>query len=91
MQQEGVNLGDNQTHLLAKIEELTLYLIEQDKRASILEEKLKQLNDQNQALADRNKTLEDQNRRLRDYDRILEDLQQRIRQLEQTNGRPTTK
>jgi hypothetical protein len=32
MQAQGLSLGDNQTRLLQKIEELTLYLIEQDKK-----------------------------------------------------------
>ncbi len=35
MQREGVDLGSNQTKLLQKIEELTLYLIEQKKELSI--------------------------------------------------------
>ena len=43
MQQEGVNLGDNQTRLLAKIEELSLYLIAQDKDNKALEEKIETL------------------------------------------------
>jgi hypothetical protein len=32
MQADGLNLGDNQTKLLQKVEELTLYLIEKDKQ-----------------------------------------------------------
>jgi len=32
MQTEGLNIGDNQTKLLQKVEELTLYLIEKDKQ-----------------------------------------------------------
>ena len=43
MQQEGVNLGDNQTRLLAKIEELTLYAIEEDKRSAALQKKIEQM------------------------------------------------
>jgi hypothetical protein len=50
MQQEGVNLGDNQTRLLAKIEELTLYLIQQDKETQALKEKIKTLEERNQTL-----------------------------------------
>lgn len=50
MQQEGVPLGDNQTRLLAKIEELTLYLIQQDKEAQELKEKIKTLEDRNRSL-----------------------------------------
>ena len=50
MQQEGVNLGDNQTQLLAKIEELTLYVIQQDKEMQALKEKIKILGERNQTL-----------------------------------------
>ena len=32
MQKDGLDLGDNQTRLLQKIEEMTLYIIEQDKK-----------------------------------------------------------
>jgi hypothetical protein len=32
MQADGLNVGDNQTQLLQKVEELTLYLIEKDKQ-----------------------------------------------------------
>jgi hypothetical protein len=50
MQKEGLALGDNQTRQLAKIEELTLYLIEQNKKTAALEEKIKQLEARNQRL-----------------------------------------
>ena len=69
MQQEGVNIGDNQTRLLAKIEELTLYLIKEDKRSAALQEKIEQLEDRNKLLEAR--------------DRKLEGLEQRIQLLEQ--------
>jgi hypothetical protein len=39
----GIDLGDNQTILLKKVEELTLYLIEQNKRIQQLEQELKSL------------------------------------------------
>lgn len=39
MKREGVNVGDFQIKLLQKIEELTLYIIEQDKRIKELESK----------------------------------------------------
>jgi hypothetical protein len=42
VQTEGVNLGDMQVRLLAKIEELTLHLIEMDKRCQRLEESLRE-------------------------------------------------
>ena len=40
VKKNGVDLGDNQAVLLRKIEELTLYIIEQDKKNAILERKL---------------------------------------------------
>lgn len=40
MQEEGVDLGDNQIKLLQKVEELTLYTIEQNKANSVLEQNL---------------------------------------------------
>ena len=68
MQQEGVNLGDNQTHLLAKIEELTLYAIEEDRRSAALQKKIEQV--------------EDRNKRLEARDRRLEELEKRMERLE---------
>jgi hypothetical protein len=41
--QEGIDVGDNQALLLQKIEELTLYIIEQHKRIETLEEQNKRL------------------------------------------------
>ncbi|MVW84341.1 hypothetical protein FCL51_17625, partial [Elizabethkingia anophelis] len=43
MQKEGVNIGDFQIKLLQKIEELTLYSIEQNKRILQLENEIKTL------------------------------------------------
>ena len=37
MQEEGIKLGDTQTRLLQKIEELTLYMIDQDKKMEALQ------------------------------------------------------
>lgn len=41
VQNDGISMGDMQNKLLQKIEELTLYIIEQDKKIKNLEEKLK--------------------------------------------------
>jgi len=38
MQKNGINIGETQTKLLQKIEELTLYIIDQNKRIRTLEE-----------------------------------------------------
>lgn len=43
VQRDGVDLGNNQTVLLKKIEELTLYIIEQNKRMEMLEKKVQDL------------------------------------------------
>ena len=47
VQKEGLNLGDNQALLLKKIEELTLYAIEQNKKLEKLESKMKKLESDN--------------------------------------------
>jgi hypothetical protein len=65
MEKDGLNLGDDQTRLLQKIEELTLYIIDQNKR-------LEELKLQNQRLADRNLTLENLEQRIQ----RLESLEQ---------------
>ena len=43
VKKDGIDLGDNQAMLLKKIEELTLYVIQQGKRMEVLEEQLKTL------------------------------------------------
>lgn len=43
VKEEGIDLGDMQAKLLQKIEELTLYVIDQDKRIKALEEENKNL------------------------------------------------
>ena len=40
MQKNGTSIGEMNTKLLQKVEELTLYLIEKDKKIKALEEKL---------------------------------------------------
>jgi hypothetical protein len=43
VEKEGIDLGDNQAVLLRKIEELTLYIIEQNKRLEEQEKRIRQL------------------------------------------------
>ncbi len=50
MQADGLNLGDNQIKLLQKVEELTLYLIEKDKRINKQQEEINLLKQQLQSL-----------------------------------------
>lgn len=50
MEKEGVNVGEFQIKLLQKIEELTLYSIDQNKQIKQQAEQLKHLKDENEAL-----------------------------------------
>lgn len=50
MQKDGVDVGDNQTKLLQKIEELTLYAIAQDKQSADQKKKIASQDDQLQQL-----------------------------------------
>lgn len=61
---DGNDVGETQIKLLQKIEELTLYVIEQDKRLTELEQK--------------NKSLETQNKQIDEVKKQLEDLKQLI-------------
>lgn len=58
MQKDGVDLGANQTRLLQKIEELTLYTIQQDKEMNSLKDKVHRLEEQNSRLEDLLKRIE---------------------------------
>jgi len=73
---KGLDLGDNQAVLLKKIEELTLYLIQQHKE-------LDQLKDANQALDAQNKILNDQNKKLDDQSKKLVEQNQQLREQKQ--------
>jgi hypothetical protein len=79
MQQEGIDLGNNQTRLLQKIEELTLYLIDQEKELS-------ELKKQNQCLEQHLGDVEAHERQLEERNHMLENLEQRIRRLERSSG-----
>ncbi|MCQ9636996.1 hypothetical protein MP477_18790 [Chryseobacterium sp. WG23] len=50
MENEGVNIGEFQIKLLQKIEELTLYSIEQNKQLKFQEEQLRHLQEENKTL-----------------------------------------
>jgi hypothetical protein len=57
MQEQGVKLGDNQTRLLQKVEELTLYIIDQDKKVAALQQENKDLKENLQSQIDALKAL----------------------------------
>jgi hypothetical protein len=50
MQEEGMSVGETQTKLLEKIEELTLYIIEQNKEMGIMKKEINQLKKMNHQL-----------------------------------------
>jgi hypothetical protein len=56
MQKEGMSVGDVQTKLLQKIEELTLYIIEHNKKTDRLERENEELKKSITELKKENKT-----------------------------------
>jgi hypothetical protein len=50
VRKEGLDLGNNQATLLKKVEELTLYLIDQNKKIEVLTKKVNTLENENSAL-----------------------------------------
>lgn len=58
VKENGVNIGELQVKLLAKIEELTLHMIEMDERNSELEQQNRELREQNQIIQGRVDALE---------------------------------
>lgn len=79
MRELGIDLGDNQTRLLQKIEELTLYMIDQNNQFS---EQKKQVDLQQNELAE----FKEQNKKLEEQNRKLEAQQERIDRLEKLVG-----
>jgi hypothetical protein len=57
VQKEGIDLGDNQTILLKKVEELTLYTIELNKKIEILEKQNEELKKMQQQIDELKKLL----------------------------------
>jgi hypothetical protein len=70
VESNGIDLGDNQATLLKKIEELTLYIIDQNKK----------LNEQNTQLTIQIKKNEDQNKRLEEQAQLLKKQSQMLEQ-----------
>jgi hypothetical protein len=60
MQGKGLDLGDNQTRLLQKIEELTLYVIDQAKEQDRAKKELEELRKEIEAVKVQNRRLHDQ-------------------------------
>ncbi|WP_435262644.1 hypothetical protein [Tenacibaculum sp. nBUS_03] len=58
MEKNGVNVGDFQIQLLQKIEELTLYTIEQEKKLVIQQKEIEELKKQNSKVEEQEKKIE---------------------------------
>ena len=58
IRQQRLDLGDNQSALLKKIEELTLYLIEEHKKADDQQKEIERLREQNKRLDDQQKEID---------------------------------
>ena len=58
MEKNGVNIGNFQIQLLQKIEELTLYTIEQDKKLNIQQKEIEELKKQNSRIKDLEKLVQ---------------------------------
>jgi hypothetical protein len=74
--QDGVDVGDHQEAMLKKVEELTLYLIEENKR---LKEQSKQAERQRTEIEQQNKLIEHQNARLENQQQQIDELKELIR------------
>ncbi|MGN6398302.1 MAG: hypothetical protein ACTHMI_22205 [Mucilaginibacter sp.] len=72
MQTNGLDLGENQTKLLAKIEELTLYLIDKDK----------ELSEEKQTINSQQRQLDAQNAHLQSYKQQFQAMSLAIKQLQ---------
>jgi len=65
MQKDGMDVGDNATRLLAKVEELTLYIIQQNERMDNFNQELEKLKKQAADLQKQNEQLQRQNQQLK--------------------------
>jgi hypothetical protein len=72
MQENGINLSEMNIKLLQKVEELTLYSIEQQKK----------LDEQNKDIKAQNETMETQNNTLHNLQKLIETLAERLTRLE---------
>ncbi len=93
---QGDDLGANQVALLKKVEELTLYIIEQDKRGQEQDQKLecqdRQLQCQDRQLESQEQKLQEQGRQLREQQERLARLERLIGQAKETKkSRPALK
>lgn len=67
MEKEGVNIGEFQIKLLQKIEELTLYSIEQNKQLKSQSEKLDQLQEENKILKSQSEEIKELKKQVQQF------------------------
>jgi len=81
VEKKGIDVGENQAALLRKIEELTLYAIDQEKKFEKQNEKIadqeKMLEKQNEKIADQEKQLKKQNEEMNEIKNQLKMLMQK--------------
>jgi hypothetical protein len=86
MQKDGMDVGENQTRLLQKIEELTLYIIEQNKclrsQDAELEKERGQLKELGGQLEEQGRVLKEQGGQLEEQGRNLKEQQQKFDRME---------
>lgn len=80
---KGIDLGGGQMTLLKKIEELTLYLIQQNEDLSKVTDQLAKLKNEREEFLAQNKILQDQNKKLEEQKVELQVQSKKIDQLEQ--------
>ncbi|MHA4811563.1 Ig-like domain-containing protein [Flavitalea flava] len=80
VQANGIDVGAHQAALLKKIEELTLYLIQEHKKLNeqtqaikLLQEQRQQLQEQNQQLQQQNKVLDKQQQEIEELKRLIKE------------------
>ena len=71
VQKDGIDVGDEQAALLKKVEELTLYLIGENRS---LTEQNKQMSEQSKQIAEQNRQLTEQNARLEAQQKEIDEL-----------------
>lgn len=88
IQTNGLDLGSNQATLLKKIEELTLYIIDQDKKITeqtkqieVQSKKVQEQDKKFMELQDMNKKLEEQSKTIEEQSKSIEDLTKQVEAL----------
>jgi len=82
---DGLDLGSNQAALLKKIEELTLYLIQQEHGMQKQNQELQQLRKQNQALQEDNQSLTTEINMLKSLEERITRLEKQVSRSQETH------